>query len=387
MKVVLEVQSACTPIPTGIAWYTINLVKNLLARAKYDYALSFFDKGKERDNLGKYIEPYFGKYNPELYECNSESFALVNTNEDAYKTLSYNDYTGAKGDIFHFMLPLWMPINLNGQMIVTIHDLIAALHPEKSLSEANAKNCANGWELIKRVKPICIADSMATKNEICNNSSITPENVFVVPLAYDPAKFYPEKDKDTLLELGIDCSYILFAGTVDDPRKGAVHIVVAFNEISEKYKDVKLVLAGDYGPRRGWEELKEKIETSGLKERIILTGFVTCKQLRNLMSSAEVFLYPSEMEGFGLPVLEAMACGSPVITTNVSSLPEVGGDAAVYVSPNDPEQLAHEIKRFLNSKKLCQTYIEKGLYQINAFSWDKTAAMTEEVYKYAYEER
>jgi len=387
MKVVLEVQSACTPIPTGIAWYTINLVKNLLARKKYDYALSFFDKRKERDNLGKYVEPNFGKYKPKLYECNSESFAVVNTKEEAYKMLSYNDYTGAVGDIFHFMLPLWMPSKLSGQMIVTVHDLIAALHPEKSLSEANAKNCVFGFDLIKRVKPICIADSIATKNDICNNSSIVPENVFVIPLAYDPDTFYPEIDKKTLYELGIDSPYILFAGTVDDPRKGVVHIVEAFRSISARNSDLKLVLAGDYGPRRGWETVKDKIEKSCLQDRIILTGFVTSKQLRNLMSSAEVFLFPSELEGFGLPVLEAMACGSPVVTTNVSSLPEVGGDAAIYVSPNNPEQLAYETERLLKSDALRNECIINGFSRSKDFSWDKTAQLTEEAYKYAYEHK
>jgi len=384
MKVVLEVQSACTPVPTGIAWYTINLVRALLSRSKHDYALSFFDKGKERDNRGIYVEPFFGKYNPELFECNSESYKDVSVSEYAYKELSYNDYTGAAGDIFHFMMPLRLPGKLTGKMVVTVHDLIAALYPEKSLSDDNITNCAVGFDLIKRVKPICIADSIATKNDICNNSRIEPKNVFVVPLAYDPEIFYPDKDKDALLELGIYSPYILFAGTVDDPRKGAKNVVEAFKILSSKYKDLKLVLAGDYGHRRGWEQLKEKIDTSGLENRIILTGFVTSKQLRNLMSCAEAFLFPSELEGFGLPVLEAMACGSPVITSNVSSLPEVGGDAVMYVSPTDPEQLAYETARLLNSYELHDKYIKKGFTRAKTFSWDKTAQLIEEVYKYTY---
>jgi len=103
-----------------------------------------------------------------------------------------------------------------------------------------------------------------------------------------------------------------------------------------------------------------------------------------LLSDAAAFLFPSEYEGFGLPVLEAMACGSPVITTNVSSLPEVGGDAAIYVSPKNPEQLAVEIVRLLNSESLRNEYIQKGFEQVKKFSWKKTAQMTEEVYEIAY---
>jgi glycosyltransferase involved in cell wall biosynthesis len=387
MKVVLEVQSVCTPIPTGIAWYTINLVDNLLSRAKHEYALAFFDKGKERGNREKYVDKFFGKHNPQLFECNTESFKVVNTSENAYKTNSYNDYTGAVGDVFHFMLPLWMPGRLTGEMVVTIHDLIAALYPDLSLSEENARNCAIGFDLIRQKKPICIADSLSTKADICNNSDISPDNVFVVPLAHDPKTFFPDKDENVLYELGIDGPYILFAGTVDDPRKGVADIITAFESIAFNHDGLKLVLAGDYGHRRGWERIKDKLDNSSIRERIVLTGFVTVKQLRSLMSGAMVFLFPSEYEGFGLPVLEAMACGSPVITANVSSLPEVGGDAVVYVEPNKPEQLAFEIERLLNSEGLRNEYTLKGFEQTRKFTWNKTAQMTEEAYTVAYERR
>ncbi|BCK01205.1 glycosyltransferase family 4 protein [Anaerocolumna chitinilytica] len=389
MKVITEVQTVCTPIPTGIPWYTINLVQSLLARRKNEYALTFFDKDKERKNYEKYIEKYFGIYSPQLFETNIYSYKdiMMSNAKTVFETKSYNDYTGAYGDIFHFMLPLWLPERLNGNMVVTVHDLIAVLHPELSLSANNAVNCKIGFELIKRKKPVCIADSQATKNDLCRNSNITEDSVFVVPLACDPNIFFQEKDEETLKALNIRNPFILYAGTVDDPRKGVINLISAFENIADKASDVLLVLAGSHCQRRGWEDIKEKLVKSKYRERIILTDFVTPKQMRNLMSMASIFVFPSEFEGFGLPVLEAMTCGAPVITTNVSSLPEVGGDACVYVSPNNPEQLAFEIERLLNSEMLRNEYINMGFIQAKKFSWDKTAQMTEEVYKYAYDSR
>ena len=127
------------------------------------------------------------------------------------------------------------------------------------------------------------------------------------------------------------------------------------------------------------------IEKSQYRSDIILTGYVSEEQKRCLLSTAEIFLFPSEYEGFGIPILEAMACGTPVITGNTSSMPEVGGEAALYVTPHEPDDLIKSIKDLLDDKEKRESLKNSGLNWCKNFTWDKTASMTEEVYRIAYE--
>ena len=212
---------------------------------------------------------------------------------------------------------------------------------------------------------------------------IKDERIHVVPLAYNSEIHYVEKNPDVLVKFGIDSSYILYLGAIDS-RKGIFDILKAFEYVKDKHPDMKLVLAGGINTAEE-SAICDRVRELNAREDIIFTGFVSDDEKRALLSSAEVFLFPSEYEGFGLPVLEAMACGAPVITTNVSSLPEVGGDAVMYVTPKQPQELAEAIEQMLSSESLRQDYIARGFEQCKKFSWDKTAEMTEEVYKIVYD--
>lgn len=386
MKINIEVQHVCTHTPRGIPVYIINLTRKLLERKKYEYQLTLFDKNKEMGNRA-FINKHFGEYNCPVFECNDESYSTLLNESNAYEHNSYNDYTSTNADIYHFPHIVTIPDKLHGKMIVTCHDLIPTVVPHFLKTWGGSPRAVAHWQLsMKRLndmQPIIIADSFATKIDVCNYTSIPPEQVHVVLLAHDEKIHYPEVDEQVLKMFNIDNPYILYVGTVDDNRKGVVDIVLAFEMIAARYSDLKLVLAGEYANRDTL--LHDKLQKSQVRERIILTNYITVEQKRALLSSAEVFLFPSEYEGFGLPVLEAMACGSPVITTNVSSLPEVGGEAVVYVSPKNPEQLAHEIERLLNSDELRNEYIKKGFEQAKKFSWDKTSKMTEDVYRFVKE--
>jgi len=362
-------------------------------RRKNDYSISYFDLNKERGN-NKYIREYIGNdvlRSIREHECNSTGFFELQTNgEGVYGKSSYNDITGAVADVFHFVHFETIPFELNGKMVVTIHDLLPLLpkahnwFDESYLFHA-PPNCARSLKFLeKKPQTIIIADSYSTKADIMNYSGIKQERVFVVPLAHDATIHYPEKNQALLKTMKIHSPFLLYLGELDF-RKGIVDIFDAFEVIKPNFPDLKLVLAGFL--KTTTSPIHEKLSEFRYINDVILTGFVNNEQKRALLSSASVFLFPSEYEGFGLPVLEAMACGSPVITTNVSSLPEVGGNAVVYVSPNNPEQLAYEIECLLNSESLRNEYIQKGFKQSSKFSWDKTAQMTEEVYKTAHEQR
>lgn len=390
MNVNIEVQYLCTEHLRGIPYYMINLIENLVKRNRNEYAVSFYDYNKERNNRA-YIEKYLAgalSRNLKLKECNTISYKTIleaceNGNAASYNKYSYDEYFGERFDVYHFPSAQGVQQNLVGKNVVTVHDVLPII-PEFS----------NGWnknvegqfksslEFIRDRKDILVvADSVCTKKDLIERASIDEERIFVVPLAYDKEIHFIEQNKQVLESLNIHSSYILYLGVLDF-RKGVVNILEAFEKIKPMYPELKLVLAGTLHPIV--TSIVEKLKNYKYIDDVILTGFVSDEQKRILLSSAEVFLFPSEYEGFGLPVLEAMACGAPVITTNVSSLPEVGGDAALYVSPENPEELAEAIRNILDSEMMRNEYIKKGFAQCKKFSWDKTAEMMEEIYQIAH---
>jgi glycosyltransferase involved in cell wall biosynthesis len=176
--------------------------------------------------------------------------------------------------------------------------------------------------------------------------------------------------------------YILFVGTVE-PRKNLVTLVRAFAAVVKDFPHL-LVLAG----ARGWmsEPVFAEIERQGLKDRVVHLGYVPAEDLPALMSGAEVFVYPSLGEGFGLPPLEAMACGVPVVCSNAPALPEVVGDAAILVPPTDVAALEEAIMHLLSDPDLKATLRQKGLQRSRQFSWHETARLTISAFEQAHQD-
>jgi len=376
MKVIIEAQHVLTPHRRGIPVYAIQLTRRLLARKKFDYALTLFDKYKERGNR-RCIDEFFGEYNTPIYECNSESYKTLFIDDSAYQNKSYNDYTGASGDIFHFLHIEAIPLKLNGKMIVTVHDVLPLIFPEFFPSYNRFINIS--WKRILEMKPTIIANSQTTKLDFMKHSGLN--DIHVTPLGFDETVHYYENNPSILASLGINNPYLLYCGALD-MRKNIIRILDAFEVIAKQFPEISLVLAGNVDSNGA--PILQKIENHKFKSRIITLGFVSDEQKRILMSSALSFLFPSVYEGFGLPILEAMACGCPVITSNVSSMPEVAGNAAILIDPYNTEQLANEMERIITCKSLREELKEKGLEQCKKFSWDKTAEMTEDVYEIAY---
>lgn len=180
-------------------------------------------------------------------------------------------------------------------------------------------------------------------------------------------------------KFGITGKYILFVGTLQ-PRKNIARLIEAFASVKHAVSDVKdlqLVVVG----KKGWlyEDILAAPEKYGVADTVKFLDFVTDEDLPSLYKHAEVFVLPSLYEGFGLPVLEAMKHGCPVITSNISSLPEAGGDAAVYVNPEDTKDIAQKIGEVLRDKNLRERMVKKGYEHIKKFSWEKTAKETLEV--------
>lgn len=275
-------------------------------------------------------------------------------------------------DVVHTPL-LLVPPRRHTPLVVTVHDLTFRLFPEhhsrwsRTLAEA-------GLRRVVRTADAVLADSQATACDLIAQTGIRQERVHVVPCAAD-ARFRPVGYAAVLPKYGIDAPYALYVGTLE-PRKNLIGVLEAFARLD--LPDVKLVVVG----AKGWmyDSVFATVEKQGLASRVIFTGYVPDEDLPALMSGAGVFVYPSFYEGFGLPVLEAMQCGAPVITSNVSSLPEVAGDAALLVDPKDVCELSQAMRRLLTEPGLREEFCGRGLEQAQKFSWQRTAEMTAQVY-------
>jgi len=380
-NVILEAQLACTPTPRGIHCYTIQLLRSLLKRNKFQYGLAFFDENRERNNK-QWIDKYFGEYNVPIHECNNLNYRAVMDSLDAFERKSYNDYTQTFGDVYHFF-NIFFPDNLKGQSVVTVHDLTPVVMSEYC-APSWTKSSLIGVERLKRAQPTIITVSQHSKSDIVHYTGIPEGKIHVISSSYDEESLLEGYGSEALSELSVKSPYLLYLGRIN-VHKNIVRITEAFEMLAQKHPDVNLVIAGFCDPDYSHSEpiVKRVKESPYFGSRIIMPGYVSNEQKNALYSNALAFVFPSIYEGFGLPVLEAMVRGCPVITSNTSSLPEVAGDAAILIDPYDTEQLAHEMERIITSDSLRESLKQKGFARAKMFSWDKTAEMTENVYKSA----
>lgn len=290
-------------------------------------------------------------------------------------------------DLFHspfLPFPDYLKNEGKTQKIITIHDLISIIYPqffangEDSLMKKVVHNIgSDDWA-------ICVSNS--TKNDFCNyRSDFDPARIFVIHLAASDL-FFPCGDDEKIRSVKKkyrvpDGPYILSLNTLE-PRKNMAHTIRTFAQMveQEKIRDLSLVLVGT----KGWlydEIFEELSKIPMLKNRIIVTGFAANEDLAALYSGAVAFVYPSFYEGFGLPPLEAMQCGVPVITSNTSSLPEVVGDAGIMVSPTDGDSLCQSMLDIYKSDSLRKSMSLKSIEQAKKFSWEKCVNETIAAYK------
>jgi glycosyltransferase involved in cell wall biosynthesis len=286
-------------------------------------------------------------------------------------------------DVLHvqFTAPPFSPC----PVVVSIHDL-SFEHLPQTFKWRSRKQLRITVRRSARAAAQVIALSEFTRSDIIASYHVRPENISVIPLAA-PAHFRPVHDKEELQRVrqtyGIEGDYILSVGAIQ-PRKNLSRLVEAYSRLRRARPEVKLpqlVLVG----KCAWlytETLRtiKELEVSG---SVILTGYAPEADLPALYSGALCFVYPSYFEGFGLPPLEAMKCGTPVIVGDKTSLPEVVGDAGVLVDPFDVDSMAAAIQRVISDSNLRAQLRVKGLERANLFDWQETARQTLSVYKRA----
>lgn len=379
MKLIFDLDPLRVPV-TGIGRYTLELAKGMRQKAevedlKYQFLLSWVpspellvDKYGGAGKQGGKADQYAS--------LKTMAFKMIKAVARRYagflkglRCLPYRDY------VYHS--PSYSLPNFVKHGAVTIHDMSMFRVPEFHPADRIAHQCRIIPDIVRRAK-LVLTVSEFSRSEILDYFDIDPRRVVSVPLGVDPM-FKPISEmpgtETVVASLGLDSqSYTLFVSTME-PRKNIERLIEVYSRLPEEVrKNVPLVLVGGSGWRS--EAIHEKIKQAEAEGWLRYMAYVSEEVLPHLFANAKVFAFISLYEGFGLPVLEAMASGVPVLCSNAASLPEVGGDAVLYVDPLDDAQILAGLLRLLQDDSLCKALAEKGLERAKGFTWQKTVDAT-----------
>jgi glycosyltransferase involved in cell wall biosynthesis len=377
MRIGLDGFPLLTPL-TGVGHYTFELARALALLAPSDQ----FELVAPGPFPGSIIEDIRLNCPDNLRAVNAEANSIRRRRWWAVGLPLY--LRKASLDLFHgtnYEVPLWS----KRRSVLTIHDLSILLHADTHRADL-ARRARRRLPVMARSASRIITATECVRREICEHLHLKAERVTVTP--YAPRSGFQAmpaaQASQTKQRLGIEDEFILFVGTVE-PRKNLLTLVRAFEQIlRQTARRPQLVVVG----AEGWlmDELFAFIKESSISDRLRLTGYLGDDDLRALYSSCTVFVYPSIYEGFGLPPLEAMACGAPVIAGNIATFQETLGSAAELVEPNDVEALARSIVEILGDEDRRRALSRRGLEQAAKFSWERTAQLTLEVYREVFGE-
>jgi len=278
-------------------------------------------------------------------------------------------------DLFHSLVQRPPAFRFRKE-IVTVIDLFPLTGKDYSTPDFQQKFSALLLEAVERAVRI-ITPSQYTTDQLLKHVGVPREKVRLIPFGVDlpTTSLSPERrawEREQLVGKGNE---MIFTVGVIQTRKNTINAVKALRRLPERYR---LVIAGGNG--HGSDAIHDFIRTEGLGSRVVLLGYAPAERLPVLYDTASVFLFPSFEEGFGLPVLEAMAHGLPVVASGTSSLPEVGGDAALYVDPHDPNDIAEKVTLAVEDEGQRKLMTERGLERARAFTWRRTAEANLQVY-------
>ncbi|MDR0644359.1 MAG: glycosyltransferase family 4 protein [Treponema sp.] len=382
MNIAFDIQPLLSDTKTGVGYAEEYLIKALITQNPSDtFFLEFFsqfEKNVKKVNL--YLKEnvrtsicgfFYGK----LYRLISALFPLP-----------YRWFFGTKSDVVHFFNFI-IPPGVKGKKIVTIHDLAFRRFPETVRTKTKYMLMWSIAKAIRRADRI-IAVSEWTKQEILRFYRYPPERIDVVYNGVDTNVYRTGLDPAGIERVcerrRIPKDYILYLGTIE-PRKNLERLIKAYSLLKSRRPDLPaLVLAG----KKGWryERIIKAYKESAARESVIWTGYVVEEEKPFLLAGAAFFCFPSLYEGFGMPILEAFACGTPVLTANNSSLVEVAGDAAFFVDALSIQDICDKLEWMHINGDLRADLRRKGLERIKQFSWAKSAEKLHGIYELALKE-
>ncbi|MFA6963140.1 MAG: glycosyltransferase family 1 protein [Patescibacteria group bacterium] len=345
---------------TGKGWYVYHVLKRMLERDHENTYLLY--SNKEIDF------PHFK--NAKLVKVESGGIGWH---------FKVNSRLGKDGvDLYWAPTSPIVPAIAKIPTVHTIHDLSNLIFPQTHTWKGILVDKIFTYWAVKRTKKV-ITISEATQKDILSFYPFAKGKIEITPLGFDQA-FKPMTDSEIapiLAEDKLKPGYILFVGTLE-PRKNIETILGAFAKLDPKTQEAHpLIICG----KKGWlyENIFAKVDQLNLKDKVKFLEHKGLRELPALYNGASVFVFPSLYEGFGLPPLEAMACGKAVIVSNVSSLPEVVGDAGILIEPKDADNLAQNITKILSDNNYRQDLEQRGLRRAKEFSWEKTADQTRDI--------
>lgn len=350
----------------GVSTYAFELLRALNKLNQQESnpdTFSIYLKEEPRDNLPKENEHW-------------EYRVLSGGNNWILSKLTPELFRRTKPDVF-FSPTHYTPFLAPLPKIFTLHDL-GYLKFSEHFKKYDFWQLKYWTAISVFVSKYIIAVSESTKRDIVRQYHFTRGRVGVVHHGYDKSKFNnkipPDFVRRVTKKYNIPGDYILFLSTLK-PSKNIEGLLDAFDLIKNKFPKYKLVIAG----KKGWlyESIYKKVRKLGLEERLIFTDYVDEKDKPALINGAKVFVLCSFWEGFGMDVLNALSCGTPVVVSRVASLPEVAGDAGIYVNPKSTKSIARGLEKVLSLDKVkYNSLVKKGLVQVERFSWEKTAQKT-----------
>lgn len=357
--------------PLGGGTYILNLVENLLnTDRKNEYTL--VHRKKESREIYSRANELIIPYNARFPLSTARNFITL-----PMQLRKHNfDIVHHPVNIGPFAFKAIWPTK-TGRCIQTVYDIIPLMFKDTH-EKAVRLAFRHLFPRVARNVDHIITISEATKQDIIRKIGTAPEKITPIHLAAN--KIYkPQKNPGWVKKkYGINHDYILFVSALE-PKKNIPTLIKAYSELRKKGHRHKLVLAG----KKGWShaEITEQIKKNRLQEDVILPGYIPLEDMPSLYSAASAFCLPSLYEGFGIPALESMSCGTPVITSNRGSLPEIVGKAGITTNPMDYKTMAERISEVLTDKKLAADMKAKGLEQAARFSWEKTAMQTIKTYE------
>ena len=378
MRITFDAVPLCSEKITGIGWCEVgqtNALAKLHPEDRYEY--SFFTSGD--DSRTERVRSLAVKN----IGINSSSFSgYLYRAASTFLPVPYSFFFGRKSDVTHFFNYIVPPF-VSGKKVVTVHDMVYKAFPDTV--RGRTKFMLNmGLKRSMRRADIIVTDSEFSKEEILKYFPRHKRKIRVVPCGVDLERFKPCTDPARISKvkssLGIEGDYFLYVGTIE-PRKNLRRLIAAYAAFVKKVGEnsPKLVLAGGKGWLDG--EIYASVRKLGLEGKVLFTEYVPAGDMTPLMCGALAFVFPSLYEGFGMPPLEAMACGAPVLTTNAASLPEVVGDCAVICDAYSVKSIAQGLYRLYSDEDLRAQLSRKGIERAKGFTWERSAQMLHNIYR------
>lgn len=379
MRIGVDIRGLLTGQRSGVEQYALKVLEQLLRLDQQNIFVLFYVSYRGLDQqLANLIAeaPWLRQSNVEIRKLKWINFPLLL--HALWKPLDWpkvDKICGGLGVMWQ-PSPRILPVSQRCRQVITFHDLVFEIFPQFYTWKSRLWQWQMSYPYLAKTADQLIAVSQNTKHDLEKLYHIKPEKIQVIYEGVEPIYFQPV-NVDSINQLkqkfNVSGQYLYYIGSLE-PRKNVVAIVKSLAYLKEQNVNIKLVISG----AKSWLEgpIFAEVEKLHLTQDVVFTGPVTEIEKVAWLQGATVFLFPSLYEGFGLPVLEAMAAGCPVVTSNVSSLPEVVGGAAILVDPTDQTAINLAVKNLCSDPNLAHKYVEQGRARAKRFKWEETAKAT-----------